>query len=133
MNRRQSEGERILPKRYALKLMTPENFYDAQQQDAYLQIDLDDLHDPEASAGILLEMQDRQRYFEGQMASASTAEDLARRVPVVFRICCMLNSRCHQNLDMHAVLRETKVNLDNWETNLAQVCIFIRLPLGIWY
>ncbi|KAF8829097.1 hypothetical protein HHX47_DHR3000893 [Lentinula edodes] len=30
-------------------------------------IDIEDLHNPESSAGIALEMQDRQRYFEGQM------------------------------------------------------------------
>jgi transcription initiation factor TFIIH subunit 1 len=115
--------------------MTPLTSSDARQQGPYSQIDLDDLHDPEASAGILLEMQDRQRYFEGQMANASTAEDLARRVLALFYfyICRMLNLRCHQNLDIHAVLRETKVNLDNWEKNLAQVCIFVRLPFGTWY
>ncbi|KAG6842122.1 hypothetical protein C0991_001615 [Blastosporella zonata] len=39
-------------------------------QDEYAQIDLDDLHDPEASAGIVLEMQDRQRYFEGRCTGA---------------------------------------------------------------
>jgi len=46
----------------------------------YAQIDLDDLHDPEASPGILLQMQDRQRYFEGQMASTVSAEEMARKV-----------------------------------------------------
>lgn len=35
----------------------------------YSQIDLDDLHDPESSAGIILEMQDRNRYFEGRAAT----------------------------------------------------------------
>jgi transcription initiation factor TFIIH subunit 1 len=34
------------------------------------QLDLDDLHDASASAGIILEMQDRQRYFEAQGRSA---------------------------------------------------------------
>lgn len=47
-------------------------------QSTYAQIDLDDLHDPEASAGILLEMRDQQRYFEGQMAAAEKAEKLAQ-------------------------------------------------------
>jgi len=50
------------------------------QKDVYSQIDLDDLHDPEASAGIILEMQDRQRYFEGQTASAASAEGAAGKV-----------------------------------------------------
>lgn len=46
----------------------------------YTQIDLDDLHDPENSDGIVLEMQDRQRYFEGQKASAASAVNAARKV-----------------------------------------------------
>ncbi|KIM91917.1 hypothetical protein PILCRDRAFT_57232 [Piloderma croceum F 1598] len=79
---------------------------DAGKEDAYSQIDLDDLHDPEASAGIILEMQDRQRYFEGQMASAASAEAAAGK-----------------NLDIRAILGETKVNLHDWETNLAQLKI----------
>ena len=36
------------------------------------QIDLDDLHDPESSAGITLEMQDRSRYFEGRAGAAKS-------------------------------------------------------------
>ena len=35
------------------------------------ELDIEDLHDPESSTGILLEMQDRQRYFEGRMSSQS--------------------------------------------------------------
>jgi transcription initiation factor TFIIH subunit 1 len=42
-------------------------------QISYAQIDLDDLHDPESSAGILLEMQDRQRYFEGGIQTQNLA------------------------------------------------------------
>jgi len=42
-------------------------------QDAYGQIELDDLHDPEASNGIALEMLDRQRYFDGGMSNLSSA------------------------------------------------------------
>lgn len=51
----------------------------------YAQIDLDDLHDPEASSGIVLEMQDRQRYFEGRMSSASLT-DAAAKVINLFAI-----------------------------------------------
>jgi transcription initiation factor TFIIH subunit 1 len=65
---------------YCLSLLPEALFIDAEQQDAYSQIDLDDLHDPEASAGIILEMQDRQRYFEGQMASAASADGAAGKV-----------------------------------------------------
>ena len=57
---------------------------DRRLQDAYGQIDIDDLHDPEASAGIVLEMQDRQRYFEGGISSTVAGADTARKV------CCNL-------------------------------------------
>ena len=40
----------------------------------YSQIDLQDLHDPKASAGILLEMKDGHRYFEGRTGVTSAAE-----------------------------------------------------------
>ena len=49
-------------------------------QDALAAIDLDDLHDPQASADIVLEMQGRQRYFEGRMSGSASAEDAARKV-----------------------------------------------------
>ena len=97
------------------------------QKDVYSQIDLDDLHDPEDSAGIMLEMQDRQRYFEGQTASAVSAEGAAGKVSfsVVDFLCHVLILRCDQNLDIRVILGETKVNLHDWETNLAQVCHII--------
>ena len=41
-------------------------------KDLYSQIDFDDLHDQEASPGIVLEMQDRQRYFEGRMLNGAS-------------------------------------------------------------
>jgi transcription initiation factor TFIIH subunit 1 len=106
-----------------LSLLPEALFVNAEQQDAYSQIDLDDLHDPEASAGIILEMQDRQRYFEGQMASAASVEGAAGKVShsVVNFLSHILILRCDQNLDIKAILRETKVNLHDWETNLAQV------------
>lgn len=36
----------------------------------YSQIDLEDLHNNESSAGIVLDMQDRQRYFDGRANGA---------------------------------------------------------------
>ena len=50
-------------------------------KDLYSQIDFDDLHDQETSPGIVLEMQERQRYFEGRMLNG--ASDLMQ---VCFRI-----------------------------------------------
>lgn len=41
------------------------------QDNPYSQIDIDDLHDAESSAGIILDMQDRQRYFEGRMTNGN--------------------------------------------------------------
>lgn len=63
-------------------------------QDPYGQIDIDDLHDSEISTGILLEMKDRQRYFEGRMASQA-AEDAAAKnaslraliIPPFMKLC----------------------------------------------
>ncbi|KAF4598194.1 TFB1 family protein [Pleurotus pulmonarius] len=68
----------------------------------YSQVDLDDLHDPEASNGIVLEMQDRQRYFEGRTnAPEETAE----------------------KLDLKSMILESKANLFNWESKLNQLKI----------
>jgi transcription initiation factor TFIIH subunit 1 len=55
-----------------------------------LQIDYDDLHDSEASVGILLEMKDRQRYFEGRMANQAAEEEAVNKVcPLnVIRVVC---------------------------------------------
>ncbi|KAF5351862.1 hypothetical protein D9756_007575 [Leucocoprinus leucothites] len=75
-------------------------------EDPYSQIDIDDLHDAEASAGILLEMKDRQRYFEGRMASQA-AEDAA----------------ANKGLDYKAILGETKLSLQKWDANLTQLKI----------
>lgn len=40
----------------------------------YTQIDLEDLHDTDMSTGIQLDMQDRQRYFEGRTIAGETPE-----------------------------------------------------------
>ncbi|KAF8070610.1 hypothetical protein FPV67DRAFT_1561376 [Lyophyllum atratum] len=72
------------------------------EEDAYAQIELDDLNDPEASTGIVLEMQERQRYFEGRMSNS--AADAAIK-----------------NLDIPAVINEAQGNVKGWETNLMQL------------
>ncbi|KAI0063716.1 hypothetical protein BV25DRAFT_1936361 [Artomyces pyxidatus] len=71
----------------------------------YAQLDLDDLHDPDTSPGIILDMQDRQRYFEGRAAGAS-AEEVPR--PAV---------------DLRVALQEAKRDLEGWSADLAQLKI----------
>ncbi|KAF5393387.1 hypothetical protein D9757_000738 [Collybiopsis confluens] len=65
-------------------------------------IDIEDLHDLEPSAGIALEMQDSQRYFEGQMQD--TGQDGTK-----------------ESLDIKSIIRNTVVNLQQWDLNLSQV------------
>ncbi|KDQ57793.1 hypothetical protein JAAARDRAFT_687589 [Jaapia argillacea MUCL 33604] len=79
---------------------------DADSSDRYNEIDLDDLHDAQDSVGIILEMQDRQRYFEGGLSSAksTSTEDVAK-----------------QKMDVRAALREAKDNTQDWGRNLAQL------------
>lgn len=45
-----------------------------EDDDAYAQITLDDLRDSEAMSGITLQMQDRERYFEGQLARSASEQ-----------------------------------------------------------
>jgi len=75
----------------------------SHMRDYYAQIDLEDLHDSQDAAGIILEMQDRQRYFEGGMKSAAL-EDASKH-----------------KLDIRAVLREAKDSLHDWAENLSQL------------
>lgn len=57
------------------------------------QIELEDLRDSESSAGILLEMQDRQRYFEGQLMHSKAAEQIpGKRVDVSTAFAELRNS-----------------------------------------
>jgi hypothetical protein len=49
-------------------------------EDVYSQLDIDDLHDPEASNGIILEMQDRERYFEGRMCNDAQSTNPVRKI-----------------------------------------------------
>ncbi|TFK54130.1 hypothetical protein OE88DRAFT_1654632 [Heliocybe sulcata] len=72
-------------------------------QDYYAQIDLEDLHDAQDTTGIILEMQDRQRYFEGGMKGAAS-EDASKH-----------------KLDIKTVLREAKDNLHDWAGSLSQL------------
>ncbi|KAJ7859719.1 hypothetical protein B0H13DRAFT_1126163 [Mycena leptocephala] len=72
--------------------------------ESYGQIDIDDLRDPESSTGIVLEMQDRQRYFEGGISNSAPE---ASRKPV----------------DIKTLIRHAKVNMENWQTNLTQLQI----------
>jgi hypothetical protein len=41
-------------------------------------MELDDLRDPETSAGITLEMQDRQRYFDGGVSNPLSANGVGK-------------------------------------------------------
>lgn len=53
----------------------------------YSEIDIEDLHDPESSAGIALEMQDRQRYFEGRAIGQD--DDGQEKVAKLLGIYCI--------------------------------------------
>ncbi|KAH8993276.1 hypothetical protein EDB86DRAFT_2929659, partial [Lactarius hatsudake] len=70
----------------------------------YSQIDLADLHNPEPSSGVLLEMQDRQRYFESRAGAAASAEQAPR--PTV---------------DLLAAWQQMRRDLDGWQGHLAQL------------
>ncbi|TDL25910.1 hypothetical protein BD410DRAFT_783894, partial [Rickenella mellea] len=72
--------------------------------DAYSQIDLDDLHDSESTAGIMLEMQDRNRYFEGRAVVAK--EDAEDKV-----------------VDVRSTLRHLKEQMPDWLANLSTLKI----------
>ncbi|KAF9051169.1 hypothetical protein BDZ89DRAFT_527109 [Hymenopellis radicata] len=63
-------------------------------------LDYDDLHDPEASNGIILEMQDRQRYFEGRMGNQV--------------------EHGHQSLDLATIVGGLQDSIRPWDTDLAQ-------------
>ncbi|KAF9568021.1 hypothetical protein CPC08DRAFT_655518 [Agrocybe pediades] len=73
-------------------------------EEAYSQIEIEDLRDPEASDGILLEMQDRQRYFEGRMTNGNQDPSQPKLDPV-------------------AVMQAAKASLVDWDTRLSQLKI----------
>ncbi|KAG6831678.1 hypothetical protein H0H92_008321 [Tricholoma furcatifolium] len=74
------------------------------EEESYGQIELEDLCDPEAATGIALEMQDRQRYFEGRNAPGAPGSD--PNAPA---------------LDVPTVFREARANVEGWEQNLSQM------------
>ncbi|KAF9454054.1 hypothetical protein P691DRAFT_771042 [Macrolepiota fuliginosa MF-IS2] len=96
-------------------------------EDPYTQIEIDDLQDSELSSGILLEMKDRQRYFEGRMASQAAEEAGAKKASHGDQLSiCVLRfyfPLIFQSLDYEAILRETKANLQSWDANLTQLKI----------
>ncbi|KAH9935534.1 uncharacterized protein B0H18DRAFT_1082284 [Fomitopsis serialis] len=70
--------------------------------DHHSQLDLEDLHDNQSSAGIILDMQDRQRYFESRaLDSASLDASLGR-----------------QRVDPTAALQGVQDSLEGWSENL---------------
>ncbi|KAI0663565.1 hypothetical protein C8Q70DRAFT_906577 [Cubamyces menziesii] len=69
------------------------------------QLDLEDLHDNQSSAGILLDMQDRQRYFDGRAASTADGGDAGPRV------------------DFREALRQARSSTQGWSANLSQLRI----------
>ncbi|CDO75354.1 hypothetical protein BN946_scf184966.g22 [Trametes cinnabarina] len=69
------------------------------------QLDLEDLHDNQTSVGILLEMQDRQRYFDGRAASAGDGGAAGPKV------------------DFREALQQVKLSTQDWPIRLAQLRI----------
>lgn len=76
-----------------------------EDEDAYAQITLDDLRDPEAMSGITLQMQDRERYFEGQL-TRSASEQASSEV-----------------VDVRAAFAELKHGFRGWEPRFSQLRI----------
>ncbi|KAF7792342.1 hypothetical protein EIP86_003378 [Pleurotus ostreatoroseus] len=79
---------------------------DEGTEERYAQLDLEDLHDNEQSAGIILDMQDRQRYFEG--LSQDATKEAARSL---------------KQLDVKSTIKEAQSNLQGWSANLSQLKI----------
>jgi transcription initiation factor TFIIH subunit 1 len=76
-----------------------------EDEDAYAQIMLDDLKDPEAMDGITLQMQDRERYFEGQLAR-SASEQAGSEI-----------------VNVRAAFAELNHGFRGWETRFSQLRI----------
>ncbi|KIM69040.1 hypothetical protein SCLCIDRAFT_1208455 [Scleroderma citrinum Foug A] len=70
---------------------------DGDDQSVFSQIELEDLHDSESSTGILLEMQDRRRYFEGQLMRSKAAEQIPGK-----------------RIDVSAAFAELRSSIDGW-------------------
>ncbi|KAL5507412.1 TFB1 [Sanghuangporus vaninii] len=71
----------------------------------YSQIDLEDLHDSQSLDGIILEMKDRDRYFDGRTGGASAGADGDTRP------------------DLRSILPETRGQLDDWTSSLSNLRI----------
>ncbi|KAH8119094.1 hypothetical protein DFH11DRAFT_1501151 [Phellopilus nigrolimitatus] len=78
--------------------------FDDDKESLYAQIDLDDLHDAESSAGIILEMKDRDRYFDGRVAGQTVADD---DIMPPFR----------------SVLPDVRAQVNDWGTSLSNLKI----------
>jgi len=76
-------------------------------ESSFTEIEYDDLQDHEISHGILLEMQDRQRYFEGQLGKAGTASGGAE------------NSR--GVIDVRDAFRQLLNGVNGWEGRFSQL------------
>lgn len=90
------------------------------QDDSYAQIEIDDLRDEEASNGIFLDMQDRERYFEGRMANGSQEPS----EPVCHQLIIWVKPYadvCKQNVDPAIVIADTMTSLQGWESRMTQV------------
>ncbi|KAI6157476.1 hypothetical protein BKA82DRAFT_1000520 [Pisolithus tinctorius] len=77
---------------------------EGDSQDSFSQIELEDLRDPESSIGILLEMQDRQRYFEGQLMRGVAAEQAPS-----------------QPVDVSAAYANLRRELEGWDVRFNQL------------
>ncbi|KAI0703370.1 hypothetical protein C8T65DRAFT_654998 [Cerioporus squamosus] len=77
---------------------------DDGESEHYAQLDLEDLHDNQSSSGIVLDMQDRQRYFDGRATAASNVDDGVR-------------------VDFREALQQSKASTQGWSSNLAELKI----------
>ncbi|RDX55046.1 hypothetical protein OH76DRAFT_1372618 [Lentinus brumalis] len=77
---------------------------DDGEPEHYAQLDLEDLHDNQASSGIVLDMQDRQRYFDGRANGAGNGDDGV-------------------HVDFREALQQSKASTEGWSSNLAQLRI----------
>ncbi|KAG7098746.1 hypothetical protein E1B28_000656 [Marasmius oreades] len=75
-----------------------------ETEDRYQPIELEDLNNSESSSGIVLEMQDRQRYFEGRMTGV-TCNDTIEKV------------------DIRSVIRSMSLDLRPWSSRLTELNI----------
>ncbi|KAI0780114.1 hypothetical protein C8Q74DRAFT_1173891, partial [Fomes fomentarius] len=71
----------------------------------YTQLDLEDLHDNQSSAGILLDMQNRQRYFDGRAAGGGNDDATSQRV------------------DFREAVQQAKAGMQGWSNTLTQLKI----------